>query len=249
MPIPRFLRSAVSHLVYPPRLPTDTEPTEEEMEAWMAVEELEYFKDLDKSFVGRALDLGVDSGMVLDLGSRLGLIPLRILWDNENFFGIGLQRWGVVADRARETANAWDLGERMFFQVDDLHRIKFKEQYFDLVVSDSALHRFENPLDILTEINRVTKPTSGILIRDFLRPNRFGLSRHRATYGEGYPEPLRDSFEASFRAGFTERELVGLVAEAGLRGARVWSDNVHLTIERPGTSDPGSWVTERENYF
>ena len=60
----------------------------------------------------------------------------------------------------------------MFFQVDDLHQIKFKEHYFDLVVSDSALHRFENPSDVLTEINRVTKPTAGILIRDLLRPNR-----------------------------------------------------------------------------
>ena len=49
----------------------------------------------------------------------------------------------------------------MFFQVDDLHQIKFKEHYFDLVVSDSALHRFENPSDVLNEINRVTKPTAG----------------------------------------------------------------------------------------
>ena len=249
MPFPLVLRNLVSRLVYPPRIRTEAEPTDEEIEAWVAVTELEYFLNLDKAFVERSLGLGVESGMVLDLGSRLGLIPLRILWDNENFFGIGLQRWGSVADRARATAEAWDLNERMFFQVDDLHQIKFKEHYFDLVVSDSALHRFENPSDVLTEINRVTKPTAGILIRDLLRPNRLALTRHLAAYGTHYPDQLRTSFDASVRAGFTERELAELVEGAGIRGARMWSDDFHVTIERTGTSDPGSWVTEREKYF
>ncbi len=239
----------MSRLAYPSRVATEAEPTDEEMEAWVSVTELEHFVDLDKAFLDRCLGLGVESGMVLDLGSRLGLIPLRILWENENFFGIGLQRWGSVADRARATAKAWDLDGRMFFQVDELGQVKFKEDYFDLVVSDSALHQFDNPLDILTEINRVTKPTAGILIRDLLRPNRLALPRQLAAYGMHYPDQLRASFEASLRAGYTEIELAKLVEGAGIRDARVWSDDTYVTIERAGASDPGSWVTEREKYF
>ena len=78
----------------------------------------------------RALGLGVDSGVVFDLGSQLGLVPLKILWHNEGLFGISLHTSGKPAERARETADAWELGERMFFQIGKPQQMKFKSNYF-----------------------------------------------------------------------------------------------------------------------
>ena len=140
------LAGVLSRLIHPARvLPGQADIGDEEVEAWVDAAALEYFSEQDQEFVGRALGLGVDSGMVLDVGSPLGLIPLKILWQKDDLFGIGLQRLGKIAERARETADAWELGERMFFQVGDPHQMKFKSDYFDLMVSDAALHRFENP--------------------------------------------------------------------------------------------------------
>ena len=243
------LAGILSRLAHPARVLQDqADISDEEVEAWVDAAALEYFSEQDQKFVERALALGIDSGMVLDVGSQLGLIPLKILWHKDDLFGIGVQRLGKIAERARETADAWELGERMFFQVGDPHQMKFKSDYFDLIVSDAALHRFVNPLEVLVEINRVTKASGAILIRDLLRPSRLRLSRHLTDHGRHYTGRLRSAFEASVRAGFTRRELDDLVGAARLR-ARVSSDRTHVFIERRGSNDPSSWIAEREKYF
>src|SRR5205823_6196126 len=144
---------------------------------------------LGNDLVQRAIGLGVDGGMILDVGTRVGLISLRILWQNENFFAIGMDRSSAMIDRARETAAAWQLDERAFFQVGDARKMRLKTAYFDLVISDSTLHVFDDPLSVLREINRVLKPKGGLLIRDLRRPNRFQMQRkieeHSARYGAG----------------------------------------------------------------
>ena len=89
--------------------------------------------------------------MVLDVGTRAGLIVLKILWQNENFFSIGVDSSSAMIDRARETATAWGLGERAFFQVGDARRMRLKTGYFDLVVSDGVFHRFPDPVSVLSE--------------------------------------------------------------------------------------------------
>jgi len=245
MPLAGF----ISRLIHPTRmLPNQADISDEEIEAWVDAAALEYFSELDQEFIERVLALGVDTGMLLDVGSQLGLIPLKILWQKDELFGIGLHRLGKITERARETAGAWDLSERMFFQVGDPHQMKFKSGYFDLAVSDAALHCFENPLEVLVEINRVVKPSGAILIRDLLRPSSLRLSRHLATYSRHYTKRLQSVFEASLRAGFTHREVADLVATARLR-ARVTSDRTHVFIERRGLNDPSSWIAEREKYF
>src|SRR5439155_20757156 len=100
----------------------------------------------------RALGLGVESGMILDVGTRVGLVVLKMLWQNENFFAIGMDMSGLLIERARETAQAWELGERAFFQVGDARKMRLKTGYFDLVISDSTLHVFDDPLSVLREI-------------------------------------------------------------------------------------------------
>ena len=242
------LSRIISRFIYPDRLSfPQADDTEEEMEAWVNATDIEHFSRQNEAFVQRALGLGIDSGVVFDLGSQLGLAPLKILWHNEDLFGISLHTSGKLAERARETADAWALGERMFFQVGKPHQMKFKSHYFDLTVSDMALHKFKQPLEVLIEINRITKPSGAILIRDMVRPSRFWLSRRIAQQVQHYPSALRSPYESSIRAGFVKRELVELVKAAQLR-ARVSSDHTHVFIERRGTNDPSSWVVEREKY-
>src|SRR5437870_300019 len=169
--------SFFSRLTYPPRVESSELETPEELEAFIDSRALEYPTKMEDNFVQRALALGVEGGMILDVGTRVGLIPLKILWQNENFYAIGLDKSGAMIERARETATAWDLGERAFFQVGDARKMRLKTAYFDLVVSDSSLHVFDDPLSVLTEINRVLKPKGGLLIRDFERPSRFDMRK------------------------------------------------------------------------
>src|SRR5438128_12392225 len=144
--------SLFSRILHSPRIESPELQTDEEIDAFIDSRALEYPTKIEDDFVQRALALGVEGGMILDVGTHVGLIPLKILWQNENFYAIGMDKSGAMIERARETAAAWGLGDRAFFQVGDARKMRLKTAYFDLVISDSSLHVFDDPTSVLMEI-------------------------------------------------------------------------------------------------
>jgi ubiquinone/menaquinone biosynthesis C-methylase UbiE len=241
--------SMFSRLVHPPRVGSPELQTAEEIDAFIDSRALEYPTKIEDDFVQRALGLGVDGGMILDVGTRVGLIPLKMLWQNENFYAIGMDSSTAMIDRARETAAAWDLGDRAFFQVGDARKMRLKSRYFDLVISDSSLHVFDDPVSVLTEINRVLKPKGGLLIRDFERPNRFKMHKRIAEQAVRYGARLRGHVETAMRAAFTRTELHEMIRLSGLERVQISEYETYLLIHRTGESDPNSWIKAREQYL
>jgi ubiquinone/menaquinone biosynthesis C-methylase UbiE len=180
----------------------------------------------------------------------VGLIPLKMLWQNENFYAIGMDASASLVDRARETAKAWGLGERAFFQVGDARKMKLKTAYFDIVISDLTLHVFDDPVSVLREMNRVLKPRGALLIRELQRPNRVQMQRKIQAYSSLYGGRLRSHVETALRAAFTRSELENLLRASGLERTHISeADEHHLLIERRGESDPNSWIKTREQYM
>ncbi len=244
-----MIPAVVDRLIHAPRVSEPPTFTADDFDAFVDSRALEYAGKLEDAFVERALRLGVESGMVLDVGTRAGLIPLKILWQNENFFSIGVDSSVTMIERARETATAWNLGERAFFQVGDARQMRLKTAYFDLVVSDGVLHRFGAPISVLSEIGRVLKPRGALLIRDYRRPNRFRISRSIEEETGRLGARMRSQIAASMRSAFTLGELQRIVDESEFKGATVIEfDEHHIGIERPGMTDPNSWVSAREQY-
>ena len=242
--------SFFSRLTHPARVESSELATPEQIDAFINSRDLEYPTKLEDDFVQRAIGLGIDTGMILDVATRVGLIPLKILWQNENFYAIGMDRSGAMIERARATAEAWGLDERAFFQVGDARKMRLKSAYFDLVVSDSTLHVFDDPLSVLKEINRVLKPKGGLLIRDLQRPSRFQMQRRIEEHSSRYGAPMRPHIETALRAAFTRDEIQDLVQASGLERVRfAESDEHHFMIERTGESDPNSWIKAREQYL
>jgi len=236
-------------LLYPSRLPCSPEPSPEEVSAFIDSRTREYPSKLEDDFATRALGLGIDGGIILDVGTRVGLIALKIVWHNENLVAMGLDSCGPMVDRARETAAAWNLTERAVFQVGDARRMRFKSSYFDLVVSDCSLHRFDDAAEVLREISRVLKPKGALLIRDYRRPSRLKMIGKIQQHTERLGDSMRNPVEAAFQAAYTPEEIQHAIQEAGLTGTRLDdSDPDYIYIERRGETDPGSWVTAREQY-
>jgi ubiquinone/menaquinone biosynthesis C-methylase UbiE len=240
--------SLFSRLTHPPRVGSPELQTAEEIDAFIDSRALEYPTKLEDDFVQRALGLGVDAGMILDVGTRVGLIPLKILWQNENFYAIGMDTSTAMIDRARATAAAWDLGDRAFFQVGDARKMRLKTGYFDLVISDSSLHVFDDPVSVLGEINRVLKPKGGLLIRDFQRPSRFKMHKEIVAHSTRYGARLRRHVETAMRAAFTRTELHDMIRLSGLERVQISEYETYLLIHRTGESDPNSWIKAREQY-
>jgi ubiquinone/menaquinone biosynthesis C-methylase UbiE len=242
--------SFLSRLTHPPRLECTELETSDQVNAFIDSRALEYSTQLEDAFVKRALELGVDGGMVLDVGTRVGLIALKILWQNENFYAIGMDSSKAMVERARETAAAWGLGERGFFQVGDARRMRFKSSYFDLVISDSTFHCFDEPVSVLAEIDRVLKPRGALLIRDLERPSRLNMAKHIEKHGASYGEPMKRHIEAALRGAYTRAEIQEFVRESGITRAQVVQmDEHHIAIERTGETDPNSWIRAREQYL
>jgi ubiquinone/menaquinone biosynthesis C-methylase UbiE len=236
-------------ILYPTRLPCPAEISSEDIRAFIDSRAREYPSRLEDEFAARALNLGIESGIVLDVGTRVGLVALKIVWQNENLVVMGLDTWGPMVEQARATATAWEINDRAVFQVGDPRKMRFKSGYFDLVVSDCSLHRFDNVADVLREIGRVLKPKGAVLIRDYSRPNRFKMLGSIRRQTEHLGDAMRPQLEDAIQASYTPDELEQAIREAGLTGMRVDdSDPDFVYIERRGETDPSSWVTTREQY-
>ena len=96
--------SLLSRLTHGTRVESPELATPEEIDAFIESRALEYPTKLEDDFVQRALGLGLESGMILDVGTRVGLIPLKMLWQKEEFFAIGMDRSGAMIERALEKA-------------------------------------------------------------------------------------------------------------------------------------------------
>ena len=236
-------------IVYPSRLPFPPEISSEDIQAFIESRNREHPGKMEDEFAARSLTLGIESGIVLDVGTRAGLIALKIIWQNENLVAMGLDTAGPLVERARATATAWDLNERAVFQVGDPRRMRFKSGYFDLVVSDCSLHRFDNGVEVLREIGRVLKPKGAILIRDYSRPNRLKMIGKIQQHTERLGDAMRSQVEQAIQSAYTPDEIRQAVKEAGLTDVRVEdSDPDYVIIERRGETDPRNWVTAREQY-
>jgi ubiquinone/menaquinone biosynthesis C-methylase UbiE len=236
-------------LVYPSRLPFPSVMPADDVQAFIESRALEYPSKLEDEFAARALALGIEAGILLDVGTRAGLIALKIVWHNENLVAMGLDTSGPLVERARATATAWNLTDRAVFQVGDPRHMRFKSTYFDLVVSDCSLHRFDDLLEVLREIRRVLKPKGALLIRDYSRPNRLKMIGRIQQHTERLGDAMRSQVEQALQAAYTPEEIRRAVEEAGLTGVTVdESDPDYVVLQRHGETDPGSWVTVRETY-
>ena len=94
------------------------------------------------------------------------------------------------------------------------------------------------------------KPKGALLIRELRRPSRLQMQRKIQGYTSLYGERLRPHVERAMRAAFTRSELETLVRASGLERVQISeTDEHHLFIERPGESDPNSWIKTREQYM
>src|SRR5207249_3131499 len=103
---------------------------------------------------------------------------------------------------------------------------------------------------VLREINRVLKPKGALLMRDLLRPRRLQMHRKIEECAALYGHRMRPHLETALRGAFTRSELEVLVRASGLKRVHI-SETAegHLWIERPGESDPNSWIKAREQYL
>lgn len=210
-----------------------------------------YLERIDLTFVDHALSLGVTEGHALDIGTGPGLIPIMLAARVPRLRLTGVDLSEPMLQKARNAAEEAGVADQLDFRLSDAKSLPFSERSFDLVLCNSLLHHLPEPLALLNEISRVSKPGSAILLRDLRRPCRFESPFHALWFGRHYSGVMRQLYRASLRAAYTRIELEDLVLRSNLAGARVFqTGRTHIGIEqaartqenhqRPRRKSPGT---------
>lgn len=209
----------------------------EEVEAYASAAAQAYLDSLDNSWVERVLLYAPPTGLLLDIGTGPGGIPLKIARRCPGLRLYGVDHSAAMIGAARraaaDPANA-GLAERVCFLRSDAHQLCFHNASFDVVISNSLLHHLDNPLEPLNEMARVARPGAVVLLRDLQRPSRLAYPLHVRWYGRYYSGLMRKLYEDSVRAAYTCKELTALLGRLNLRAEVFREGRTHLGFIRGG---------------
>ena len=203
------------------------------VEAYSASASQAYLERIDRTFVEQTLGLGVTEGHALDIGTGPGLIPIKLASRIPRLRLTGVDLSAAMLQKARRAAEEAGVSDRLYFRLGDAKSLPFSERSFDLVLCNSLLHHCPDPLVLLNEISRVSKPGGALLLRDLRRPSRLEFPFHALWYGRHYFGLMRQLYRASLRASYTAGELENLLRRSKLAGARVFrTGRTHIGIVR-----------------
>ena len=105
-------------------------------------------------------------GLLLDLGTGPGYLPIEIIKRRPEIRIIGIDLSRVLIRMARANARRAGCVGRVHFEVGNAANLRFRSESFDGVVSTGMLHVLRDPVGALGECWRVLKPGQEAWIYD-----------------------------------------------------------------------------------
>lgn len=170
-----------------------------------------------------------DGDMVLDIGTATGLLALRIAGQNGNIEVVGIDDNDNLLQVAEENASLAAICNSpgmVEFKYSEMEELGYDDNSFDVVYSYSSLHKWENPIKVLKEINRVCKDDGKVYLYDIARDSDEGM----ISFILQYISSGQDDFLRELKASYTVAEVKDLLKEAGLDDWKVVADDVNLSI-------------------
>ncbi len=122
--------------------------------------------DLYYSKVADEIVSRFQQGVMLDLGTGPGYLPVEILKRSCDIKIIGVDLSRRLIQMARENAQLAGLSDRLSFELGNASRLRFNEGDFDMVLSTGMLHSLKQPVKVFQEIYRVLKKGAEAWIYD-----------------------------------------------------------------------------------
>src|SRR5262249_16150875 len=117
---------------------------------------------------------------------------------------------------AKYNLAASEVGGRVQLTHLDAKDLPFRNEMFDVVMSNSIIHHIPEPPTVLVEAVRVCAPAGLLFLRDLLRPaDAAALDGLVAQYAGECNEHQRKMFADSLHAALCLEEIRGLVAALG----------------------------------
>lgn len=117
------------------------------------------------TFLKNWADISSDK-IVLDIGCGTGEFEQLLLTENPQQEIIGIDISEEMLLKAEKKCQNYP---NVSFQKATASALPFEDNYFDIIVSASAFHYFENPDTALKEMKRVLKPDGKVVILDWCK--------------------------------------------------------------------------------
>lgn len=154
-----------------------------------------------KDFARLLQKSGFTSGKILDVGCGFAAVPIEIARVFQEAEIIGIDLGKPLLELGEILVDEAGLAARITLEEGDAQDIPFETDAFDVVINTFLLHIVENPVKMLDEIERVTRPGGRIMIRDLRR----GFLAHLVT---------------KFKTGYTREEAEQVLDRSGIRKGR-----------------------------
>jgi ubiquinone/menaquinone biosynthesis C-methylase UbiE len=172
----------------------------------------------------------------LDLGTGTALIPIELCKSFKHCRVMACDAASHMLDQARYNLAAHDFNDRIELHQVDAKALPFQETKFDVVMSNSIIHHIPEPLAVLREAVRVTRPGGLLFFRDLLRPESKEQLNHLVeTYAAGANDHQRQMFADSLHAALLLDQIRDLVASLNFP-----RESVQQTTDRHWT-----WVAKQ----
>lgn len=186
---------------------------------------------VNKLFVDDLLAVGNIGNDILDVGTGTAQIPVELCRQSEDCRIIAIDMAVHMLDLARFNIEVDGFTQRIFLQQIDAKDMLFESEMFDCVMSNSIIHHIPEPLAVLAESIRVTRPGGLLFFRDLLRPESGEEVAHLvSTYAGDENEHQRQMFDDSLRAALSLSEIRAMVSSLGFE-----AETVQATSDRHWT--------------
>ncbi|HEY9863932.1 MAG TPA: class I SAM-dependent methyltransferase [Candidatus Obscuribacterales bacterium] len=211
-------------------------PEAEVMDTWEEASEYDGmdFSQVNQEFAELALELGPETGLILDAGTGTARIPILIAQKQPQWQIIGIDLSANMLFIGNQNIQQARLEEQIKLEQVDAKQLPYGDATFDLVISNSIVHHLPDPLLFFQEIQRVLKPQGGILLRDLTRPSsETELNSLVEQYAGDSNDHQKKLFRDSLQAAYTLDEIINLIESVGLNNMRIYqSSDRHWTAER-----------------
>lgn len=216
-----------------------------ELEFSEDLEETSLYDQMDHQAVNEAFVTDLVAGGsvgpdVLDIGTGTARIPILLCQQLEDVRVMALDASTAMLDCAQTNVDVATLLHRIQLAHENVHDLAvFEDDMFDTVLSNTLLHHLPDPMVLLSESVRMTKPGGRVFVRDLVRPaSESAVEAIVQDVSAGEPESAQQLLRQSLHAALTLDEVQAMVAQLGLD-----PETVQMTSDRHWTLDAVIAVT------
>ena len=193
--------------------------TIDELTLWSAPFGLMLLEHIKLSQGMKVLDVGCGIGFpALELAQRLG----------ESCKVYGIDPWDSALDRIRQKIKNYNIKNVKLIK-GDASATDFKDNYFDLIVSNLGINNFEKPKEVLQECYRILKPNGQIaLTTNFKGHMQEFYDTFKETLLELKMNHCLESLQSNIDHRLDLEIVVSLLKDSGFRISKTVTDSFNM---------------------